>query len=101
MASTTELLEKLKVLINKLNLLNSGGNGFEEVTPGNNTANQDLYYSVKAVNGDLTLGSGTTVRNGDPPAGGDVILEGDVLFGRFKNVEVDGASSGKAYVYFK
>lgn len=92
----TQLFERLVDLIAKLNNFTSGEAGFDIVT--GTTNNDKLYFAVKAMNGDVTFGGGNTVRSrGDAPESGDVLPQGDVLYGNFDDLDV---SSGKLYAYY-
>jgi hypothetical protein len=101
MKNTNEQLQRLLELVDYLLGFTSGAKGFDRVANGNTTNNDKEYFAIKAINGDVTLGSGTTVNVGDGPSSGDVLQQGDVLYGSFDNIEVTTSTSGDAYAYYR
>lgn len=100
MASTEDLLGRLNDFVDILIKINGGQSGFKEVTNGSTLTDDNIYFALKAVNGDVTLGAGTTTVKGDSPTSGDVILQGNTVYGHFDDIEVDTATNGKLYVYY-
>jgi len=77
----------------------NGGLGFDviESGDGNVTPSQgESYVKLLAANGAATLGANTTSDVGDDPIDSHTIPDGEVLKGRFDQVDV---SSGTVYAY--
>ena len=55
--------------------------------------------AVQAMNGDVTFGPATACQDGDAPADGDVLRQGEVLMLRFTAVENKAGSAGVLYAY--
>lgn len=74
--------------------------GFERIAPGSTSSpSNGKYVAVKAVNGNVTFGAGTNALQGDDPADGDELLQGDVLVGQLDQIEVK--SGGVLYAYYE
>jgi hypothetical protein len=96
MASQEELLSKELKQLKYLLDFTSGQQGFDR-TQGTLT-NYKTYFALKAINGDVTFGGSTTVTRGTAPSSGDVLLQGDVLYGSFDDIEI---TAGTLYAYYR
>lgn len=91
------MLENMEDLLRALLAFSFGDKGFI-VIDGNEVATQH-FYALRAVNGAITLDSGTKSASGDDPIANHVIADGDVLFGNFKSVQRSESSEAGSVIY--
>jgi hypothetical protein len=72
--------------MSNLDIMSLALNGHQDISTGDTGD----WQAIKAINGDVTLGTGCEVIDGDAPQDGDVVSQNDVWLGRFSKLVYSG-----------